>query len=202
MRYLGAVLAVLLLCAGCHAPTVTAGRPPATASTDIEATITVTPEPGEEDRLPSGPPLPTGPNTRPGERPPTFPESARRNDAAGARAFADYFLRVWDWSIATNNTQALVPLISANCMPCVELFGRIHDLRAGERLLGFRISWTFAKSGRDRDGTYWFDIGLNSGAGSIVDAHGAQVQRGAAQHLESELLVMWSRSGWIVDTFD
>ena len=50
---------------------------------------------------PAGPAT-TGPNVRPGERPPIMPAAAKQHTQEGALAFAGYFIKALDWSNRDN----------------------------------------------------------------------------------------------------
>ena len=89
---------------------------------------------------PAGPAT-TGPNVRPGERPPVMPPAAKQHTQEGALAFAGYFIRALDWSIATTDLSA-VASDQRSKLRCMQLlyFEEIRDLRAEGRIIqGGRI---------------------------------------------------------------
>ena len=51
-------------------------------------------------------PATSGPNVRPGERPPAMPAAAKQHTQEGALAFAGYFIKALDWSIATTDSSS------------------------------------------------------------------------------------------------
>jgi hypothetical protein len=75
-------------------------------------------------------PAVSGPNVRPGERPPTMPAAAKQHTQEGALAFAGYFYQVFDFSLRTMTTRALRNLSSDTCGSCAGHIKSIDDLRA------------------------------------------------------------------------
>src|SRR5881628_647561 len=63
-------------------------------------------------------PLTTGPNVRPGEKPPEYPALARRHDGQGALAFAYYFYEAYDWGYATNDPYLVEQISDPHCAGC------------------------------------------------------------------------------------
>ena len=121
---------------------VTAGEsrtPPAGAARPEEPAVSAE---GSREPLPHGTPLPSGPNVRPGERPPVLPPAARNRTQPGARAFAEYFVQTYDWSIATNDYGALISTITADCWVCLALIDEIESFEPGEHIEGGRTAAT------------------------------------------------------------
>jgi hypothetical protein len=85
-------------------------------------------------------PLTTGPNVRPGEKPPVYPDLAKQHSANGALAFAIYFMKTFDWGYATNDPYLLEQLILPACRGCAEYVRTFsglsdkHELIRGGRL--------------------------------------------------------------------
>jgi hypothetical protein len=71
-------------------------------------------------------PVTTGPNVRPGEKPPTLPAVAKTNSNAGALAFAEYWERTIDWGYATVDSSLPRSAYSPSCAGC-ERFMKIFD---------------------------------------------------------------------------
>jgi Family of unknown function (DUF6318) len=70
-----------------------------------------------------------------------MPAAAKQHTHEGTLAFAGYFIRARDWSIATIDPQLLIPIRDATCVACVNYVNEIHDVRAeGSYIRGGRIS--------------------------------------------------------------
>ncbi len=134
MRFLVGVVTAALLLAGC----TSGGGASPSASTTPSAPISVSTSPGPSPSRTG--PLTTGPGVRPGEKPPLLYPEATKRDSAGALAFAAYYVRAMDWSIATSDPFLLERTSAARCDACQRL---IHHIRAlaseGGHLTGGRI---------------------------------------------------------------
>jgi len=104
----------------------------------------------------------TGPNVRPGEKPPVLPPGARANGSAGALQFAAYWMEALDWSYATTDSTIAKSLFAPSCAGCARFLRNIIDVtrQRGQHFSGGRIS----VSGTDLKPT----DGL-AGATAIVD---------------------------------
>jgi hypothetical protein len=90
-------------------------------------------------------PLTTGPNVRPGEKPPTIPAAAGRHTSPGAIAFAIYYFEAFDWSIATNDVSLIGDISSTECASCARVLRFFAELRrSGDVLRGGRTVVTDA----------------------------------------------------------
>ena len=69
---------------------------------------------------PPGVPL-TGHNVRPGEKPPIYPAAAKARTQAGANAFAEFFLKTFDWAYATTNSAYAKHYTAPSCGLCTGL---------------------------------------------------------------------------------
>jgi hypothetical protein len=111
------------------AATVSPSSAPPTTSTHPSATATT--------------PLLTGAAVRPGETPPTIDTYVNHDNASGALAFAAYFYRALDWSIATTNPDLLRPISASTCTECERYIHEIDDVEAaGGYSRGGRIDVT------------------------------------------------------------
>jgi hypothetical protein len=81
----------------------------------------------------------TGPNVRPGEKPPVRPELATRNSRAGAAEFARYWFAALDWGYATTDSTLAKTLYLPACIDCAR-FIKIFDVARskGEHFRGGR----------------------------------------------------------------
>lgn len=83
----------------------------------------------------------TGPNVRPGEKPPVYPDLAKQHTANGALAFAIYFMQSFDWGYATNDPSILGTLALSSCKGCVTYRQSLASVESkGERLTGGRLT--------------------------------------------------------------
>jgi hypothetical protein len=78
----------------------------------------------------SKPPITTGPNVRPGEKPPTFPASLEKNLPSAAGAFAAYWEQTIDWSYATGDSTLARRAYSPSCSDCGRFMKTFDDARA------------------------------------------------------------------------
>jgi hypothetical protein len=87
--------------------------------------------------------LTTGPGVKPGEKPPTLPPEGRVHDNQGALFFAQYFIKIIDWSLATTDPSLIGPLSAESCVTCASYVSRLEKLRAdGGYLTGGRLTIT------------------------------------------------------------
>lgn len=131
-RFLTFVLIVACV-AGCTQSNGSPSPSPTPPATSATSTAT-SPQPSPSE------PLTTGPNVRPGEKPPVYPALAKKHTANGAIAFAGYFYRAFDWSYATNDAYLLRGLSLNSCRGCSSTIRGIDHLAARHAVLtGGRI---------------------------------------------------------------
>jgi len=107
--------------------------PSPTPPTGSTSTSSTSPEPSE--------PLTTGPNVRPGEKPPEFPALAKKHTANGALAFAAYYYLAFDWGYATNDPYLVSRISAPRCEGCRKYINGLHSLDAsGGVLHGGRVA--------------------------------------------------------------
>lgn len=84
----------------------------------------------------------TGPNVRPGEKPPTLPAVGKTNTRAGADAFARYWISSLDWGYATTSSVLARELFTPTCVGCARFLTNIIDSTRtqGQHFNGGRIS--------------------------------------------------------------
>jgi hypothetical protein len=147
-------------------------------------------------------PLTTGPNVRPGEKPPVLPDIAKRHDRVGALSFADYFVLALDWAYATNDEALLLPISASTCNACDRLISRLRELHAKNRTLtGARIRSTQASissTGPQPPAEFSVVEHLVQQAGTVVGAKLQIVQRIAALASDSTVEVGWELGRWKV----
>jgi hypothetical protein len=117
------------------APAVTPTTTAAPSSAPATASATAAPS--------ATTPLLTGAAVSPGETPPTMNAYAKQHNADGALAFAAYFYRAVDWSIATTNPDLLRPISAPSCQPCQQYIHGLDSLAtAGGHSEGGRLRAT------------------------------------------------------------
>jgi hypothetical protein len=194
---LGVVAAFLAGCGGSPAPSqpstsVTTTPPSSSAVTSIVATPTA----------PRTGPLTTGPNVRPGEKPPALPNLVKERNPNGAFFLANLYFKALDWSIATNDTYLLKAVASNTCSECTRAIDGIDALRTRGRLMtGGRLH---IQSARLVHGSFKFrsdfvyQVGVRQDAQRVVDGHGAIVGRLKESTDEFLVFVSWGRNRWNV----
>jgi Family of unknown function (DUF6318) len=131
--------AVLILLAGCSGTGGhRAATPSATAAPTSPALTSASPTPTPSPTATT--PLLTGAAVKPGEVPPTEDPHFITDDSGGAIAFAGYFYRALDWSIATTNANLLRPISDPSCVECQKFIDEIDAFAAkGGHSEGARI---------------------------------------------------------------
>ena len=138
----------------------------------------------------------TGPNTKPGEQPPVMPVVATQHTAAGAKAFAEFFMRTIDWAYATVNG-AYMRHYSAACAPCRSIAATIDAAaRKGHRYAGGRTTIRSANPGRG--GPFVKQVvRVDSTAFEEVTSKGDFVTADRPYKNQGWVLgIRWSNSGW------
>ncbi len=143
---LAAVGACFLLigCGGGRSPSAASSSipDPAPSNTGPMTVSSPTPTPSPTATTP----LLTGAAVKPGEVPPTLDPHFITHDSGGAIAFAGYFYRALDWSIATTNANLLRSISSPDCNQCQQYIREIDAFAAtgghseGGRLIAFAFA--------------------------------------------------------------
>jgi hypothetical protein len=171
--WIGCVLATCAV-AGCTSDT------PAPDDTS-QTSLTTTYSPPHYSTAPaSTPPITTGPNVRPGEKPPTFPKSLETNVPSAAGAFAVYWEKTIDWGYATVDSSLPRTVYSASCAGC-ERFMKIFDgaradgvhFRGGRLLI---LSWTIQPSDHHYGATAVIDVTFSIQALQAINRTGKVVE--------------------------
>ncbi len=146
-----ALAASLLACSGSSGDSPITSEPtPHSSTTPPTATARSTPStPASTPTAPRTGPLTTGPNLRPGEKPPVPPPAAKQHSSLGATQLGAYYFRALGWSLATNDDyliRALAPPTCATCRRVIAGLAEVH--RLGEVQLGGAISVLEARAVR------------------------------------------------------
>ncbi|HEX8079816.1 MAG TPA: DUF6318 family protein [Jatrophihabitans sp.] len=144
----------------------------------------------------------TGHNVKPGEKPPLYPAAARARTQEGANAFAEFFMRTWDWAYATTNPAYMKHYSAASCGLCHGLAtGISKTAEAKHWYLGGRLSVQSVSSTPrgpvTASATYCSTVRINGTAQSVVDRTG-KVFNGEAAHsgVPFKLCADWATAGW------
>jgi Family of unknown function (DUF6318) len=197
----GALLLVLSGCTSGDRPNTStatvADSPPSTSAAPTSASPKPTPRP-----YPADVPL-TGHNVKPGEKPPLYPAAARARTQEGANAFAEFYMRTFDWAYATTNPSYVRHYTGPTCGLCTGLATGINKTASAEHwYLGGRFTVHEAvgtpKSGVTAPADYCTKISISTAAGSVVDKTG-KVFNGDGAHTDVgfKLCMRYANSDWL-----
>ena len=192
----GLLAVVTLVAAACGG---SAAEPPSTSSLASVPVSSATATPAVSPTSPAT----SGPNVRPGERPPAMPAAAKQHTQEGALAFAGYFIRALDWSIATTDPKLLIPISDPACLACGSYVEEIRDLRVhGGYIRGGRISLSAAEINHSVSKTgveYVITISTVQQPDSIIGKSKSPLsQETSTERLKSNLLLVWRQGSWVV----
>ena len=190
----GLLAVVTLVAAACGGG---AAEPPSTSSLASVPVSSATTTPAVSPTSPAT----SGPNVRPGERPPAMPAAAKQHTQEGALAFAGYFIRALDWSIATTDPSSLVPISSPSCAACSSYISRLNSLRRAHGYLqGGRlklISENIATGPFSIRSDYVIVTRTYQEAVLLISPRVKPSHISDAIQDESRVYVVWTHNGWI-----
>ncbi|WP_408659999.1 DUF6318 family protein [Jatrophihabitans sp.] len=177
-----------------------ASSPPSTSAATSTSAASASPTPSARP-YPADVPL-TGHNVKPGEKPPLYPAAARAKTQAGANAFAEFYMRTWDWAYATTNPSYMRHYYAASCGLCSGLATGIQrTAEANHWYLGGRLSIDSVSSTPRGPVTapaaYCSKVRISGTAQSVVDRTG-KVFNGEAAHsgVAFKLCADWAKTEW------
>ena len=143
----------------------------------------------------------TGPNVRPGEKPPTYPAESLRNTSSGALAFATFWFLTLDWAYATMDTTLMSENSAPNCTDCaLAISGFRQAARVGEHFSGGRLilrSSTFAPNDGRNGADQAVDVDLGEHQLRVVNALGKTLRSDTAvKSMIFRLWVRWNGHAW------
>jgi hypothetical protein len=146
-------------------------------------------------------PATSGPNVRPGERPPTMPAAAKQHTQEGALAFAGYFIRALDWSIATTDPTSLDAVSAPECQACRAYITELNRLQAeGGRIQGGRMTLRSASADfrpRDRPSEYQVAVKYVQDPDYVIRRSSLPSPDGTASKTYSSfVLLRWITTKW------
>jgi hypothetical protein len=174
---------------------------------DPPPTITSTFQPHSQPAISTNPPpISTGANVRPGEKPPSLSPVGKTNTAAGALAFADYWMRTLDWGYATTDSTLAKSAFAEQCTGCARFVGIFDNARAkGVHFRGGRSSVISSKlqpNDHHYGATAVDDVTISIGALQAIDA-GGHVVEDDPEHptVVYRVWLRWKAPAWtVVDT--
>jgi hypothetical protein len=149
----------------------------------------------------------TGPNLRkPGERPPVEPVAATKHTSAGAKAFAEFFIRTIDWGFATTSGAYMRHYFQPSCVECRSHASSLDAThKKGDHYIGgrFIITGTRQSGAEPERSELTITVSFNITALEAVDAKGTFKDAEPAHHSwHSRLRIAWGRSAWSVVDMD
>lgn len=187
------IVAFAAACTGSNGSPSPTPTPPGTTSSS-----TASPEPSPSE------PLTTGPNVRPGEKPPEFPALAKRHTAEGAVAFARYFYRALDWGYATNDPFLVTQVSASRCTACRRYVTglRAVNSRPNAVLMGGHVdldSASIFQGVLDIDADHAVDVKFDEEP-VVLREPGAKpkVLAPGVVNYHSLVFVSWQRKAWAV----
>jgi Family of unknown function (DUF6318) len=198
--YLLAPAAALILLAGCSGSGHQASTPSVTAQPTSPATTKASATPTPSSTATS--PLLTGADVKPGEVPPTLDPHFITDDEYGAIAFAGYFYRALDWSIATTNPNLLRAISAPSCSGCQKDIQMLDRFAAEGRHSEARLSESGASRVNDTlvPAEFVMQVTIDQQADVTVDANGSSTTYApAVRSAISYLYVKWQNGSFIAE---
>ncbi|MGH8861583.1 MAG: DUF6318 family protein [Jatrophihabitantaceae bacterium] len=134
-----AAVAATALLAGC-----TSGRGSPTPPTSTPVTSRSSSPTTSAATSPTPTVATTGPNVRPGEKPPVLSARARQNTPQGADEYARYWIATLDWAYATTDSTLARTVYANSCTGCARFLRDSIDKirRKGQSFRGGRLGTT------------------------------------------------------------
>ncbi|SHH52933.1 hypothetical protein SAMN05443575_4007 [Jatrophihabitans endophyticus] len=145
----------------------------------------------------------TGPNVRPGEKPPTESALAKTHTPPGATEFALFWFQALDWGYATTDTTLTTGRYLTPCSTCTDFVNDIDTARRRhQHFQGGRIALHGRKlvaNDNRHPGSTVVDVYFDSAAVKTLDSTGRVVSRGgASRNLRWRLWLGWTADHWAV----
>jgi hypothetical protein len=145
----------------------------------------------------------TGPNVRPGEKPPTLPDGAKLNNPSGGAQFAGYWIEALDWGYATTDSSLARTLYAPSCSGCARFLQNIIDVTRQQNQSfrgGLNVVETNVVTDDTRHpGTQPVDVTIHADALQTLDAAGHLVITAAAiPKTTFRVWLKWASAGWVL----
>ena len=189
----------VLACTLTACTTSKSGPSPAPTTTERDRTSVTNSTPS----APRTGPLTTGPNVRPGEKPPVFPALAKQHTELGASLFGAYYFRALDWAIATNDDSPVRRIAASTCNSCQKVYDELRLLHSRHEIeTGGRIQ---IRGGEIEDARYRLDydvalrVSYSEEAVVLVNRDGvSRTTSPAVQTADGLVFVKWLNGSWRV----
>lgn len=182
------------------------GHPTTSVSSPTRAATspqTATPSTSVSSR-PSSPAVPTtGPNVRPGERPPVLAAVGKTNTPRGAEVFARYWFAALDWGYATTSSALARQIYLPSCTHCERFMKNFDEPRSkNEHVRGGRLSVIstalVTDDQRFKADAVW-DVIVQATQLQTISAGGTVVATApSVTNYPYRLWLVWSDSSWHV----
>lgn len=143
----------------------------------------------------------TGPNLRhPGEKPPVMPVAATKHTAAGAKAFAKFFILTIDWGFATTSGAYMRHYYAKSCVECRSFYGNFVRAHAdGAHFVGGRVKITKVSTPTAVSAVTVVRVTLDISGSETIDAKGRFKNGEPPSHDQVfSVRAAWRNSMWIV----
>jgi hypothetical protein len=148
-------------------------------------------------------PLTTGPNVRPGEKPPVIPAQARERTENGALQLAGFYYKALDWTIATNDDYLIRQIATTSCRACRLVHNALlrlkaaHEVQHGGRIQVKAVRLETSRFALKYD--YAFEITYSQDAVVVESPDGVSRTTSPGVTRSSSLVfVAWSGGRWRV----
>jgi hypothetical protein len=165
---------------------------------------TVTPTPAPTNASPAPSVATTGPNVRPGGKPPGLPDAAKEHTASGAQIFASRVVLALDWGYSTGDSAIVKPLYADGCGPCAKLVAAFDNVKESDRrFVGGHLDVKTVASAKldpkQPNAEQAVDVRFGVEAVSVLD-HGGKVVEGPypAEVDTIRFYLAWQSDGWKV----
>jgi len=170
-------------------PPTSTYKPPTSRSTSAAPTTT--------------PPISTGPNVRPGEKPPTVPAQAKTNTDLGAELYARYWMQALDWGYATTDSSLAKAAFFSTCAGCTKFMQQFDGTRAQARhFRGGRIQilgTSLQPNDHHNQATAVYDLTSSQEALQVLTGSGKVVDSAPAIPKDvSRIWLRWTNDSWTV----
>lgn len=145
----------------------------------------------------------TGPNVRPGEKPPVLPAVGMTDSAVGAAEFAKYFMEALDWGYATTDSTLAKSLYAPSCSDCALAMRTFDEVRAkNEHFRGGRVAiskWFIAPNDHRNGATEAVDVTFSAQSLEVIDSSGKVVESDpAVKSMTFRFWLRWYGTNWLV----
>ena len=177
--------------------------PPAKGDASTPTLTTTYSPPHYSTAPPSTPPITTGPNVRPGEKPPSFPPSMNTDDRVAVDVYAKYWMQTLDWGYATTDSALARHAFLPVCTDCERFIKIFDDARAAdEHFRGGRISFdssTIQPNDHHNGADAVSDVTVAVGALQTLDSNGRVIKHARAiPRVTYRIWMRWTSNRWYV----